>query len=207
MAAPDTPGTMERAVSWAPGEQVRFRYMRNDRPFWTLPVTVAADDPQDLALWIAPGSPLQRPEVLRVGVPALAEGSWEAIDTTWVGEGVLMLRRHGRRRHALWLFWHPSGAFRGWYVNLEEWWQTAEGVEAFDHQLDIWVYPDGRWEWKDEDDLAESVDLGIHTAEEAAAIRAEGEAVIAHWPFPTGWEEWRPDPAWPVPELPPRDDV
>jgi len=23
------------------------------------------------------------------------------------------------------------------------------------------------------------------------------------WPFPTGWENWEPDPAWWVPELPP----
>jgi hypothetical protein len=25
--------------------------------------------------------------------------------------------------------------------------------------------------------------------------------VLAAWPFPTGWEDWRPDPAWPAPEL------
>jgi hypothetical protein len=55
---------------------------------------------------------------------------------------------------------------------------------------------------KDEDELAEQVELGCFTAEEAAAARAEGERVLAEWPFPTGWEDWRPDPSWPVPELP-----
>jgi hypothetical protein len=34
------------------------------------------------------------------------------------------------------------------------------------------------------------------------AVRAEGERVLAAWPFPTGWEEFRPDPAWPLPGLP-----
>ena len=29
----------------------------------------------------------------------------------------------------------------------------------------------------------------------------------AEWPFPTGWEDWRPDPAWPVPQLPAGWDV
>jgi uncharacterized protein len=71
----------------------------------------------------------------------------------------------------------------------------------YDHQLDIWIYPDGRWEWKDEDDLAKSIEFGIFTAEEAAAVRAAGERVVAEWPFPTGWENWRPDPAWPLPAL------
>ena len=33
-------------------------------------------------------------------------------------------------------------------------------------------------------------------------IWAEGERLLAEGPFPTGWEEWRPDPAWNVPELP-----
>jgi hypothetical protein len=37
---------------------------------------------------------------------------------------------------------------------------------------------------------------------DAAAARAEGERVIAEWPFPTGWEDFRPDPAWQLPRLP-----
>jgi hypothetical protein len=26
--------------------------------------------------------------------------------------------------------------------------------------------------------------------------------VIAAWPFDAGFESWRPDPLWPIPELP-----
>jgi hypothetical protein len=191
---------MGLALTWEPGEQVRFRYVREDRAFWTLTATVAADKPELLALWIAPRSPMRRPDTLRVGVPEVAAGRWRMIETNWVGEGVLMLRRP-ETHHALWLFWNPDGTFQGWYVNLEDWWRTVEGIDAYDHQLDIWVEPDGSWKWKDEDDLAEAVRLGIHTEEDAVAIRAEGERVIAEWPFPTGWEDWRPDPAWPLPAL------
>lgn len=183
------------------GEQIRFRYVRDGREFWTLPTIVAADESQTLALWIAPGSPIRRPSPFHVPVPDLAAGCWEARDTTWSGEGVLMLRRP-ETRHALWLFWKPTGAFHGWYVNLEDWWRTDEGVDAYDHILDIWVHPDGRWEWKDADELAQAVEAGIFTAGESEAIRAEGERVISNWPFPTGWEDWRPDPRWETPQLP-----
>ena len=65
-----------------------------------------------------------------------------------------------------------------------------------------WVRPDLSWSWKDEHELEAASRLGRFSPDEAAAIRAEGERVIAAWPFPTGWEDWRPDPSWPIPQLP-----
>ena len=73
--------------------------------------------------------------------------------------------------------------------------------------LDIVVPPDGLWYWKDEDEFAAAQRVGRFSAEQAAEIRAEGEAVVAaiearSWPLDADWECWRPDPAWPIPELP-----
>ena len=51
--------------------------------------------------------------------------------------------------------------------------------------------PDGTYRWKDEDELEQAAALGIV---DAAAVRAEGQRVLEEWPFPTGWEDWRPDP-------------
>jgi hypothetical protein len=81
---------------------------------------------------------------------------------------------------------------------LERW------VRATDLALDVTVELDGTWAWKDEDDFAEAIALGVLSADEAAAVRAEGERVVAVPPalLPTGWEDWRPDPAWQLPELP-----
>nr|MBA2475753.1 DUF402 domain-containing protein [Actinomycetota bacterium] len=53
--------------------------------------------------------------------------------------------------------------------------------------------------WKDEDELDEAASLGLL---DAAAVRAEAERVLADPPWPTGWEQWRPDPSWPAPRLP-----
>ena len=94
---------------------------------------------------------------------------------------------------------------RVWYVNFEEpLRRTPIGVDTFDHKLDLLVFPSGGYEWKDEDELEEAAALGLLDAE---AVRAEARRVLREWPFPTGWEDWRPDPAWPVPQLPAGWDV
>jgi hypothetical protein len=61
-----------------------------------------------------------------------------------------------------------------------------------DHALDLVIEPDGKWYWKDEDDFAEAQHLGVLTPQEAAAVRHEGERVIAGQLWLTGWEHWRP---------------
>jgi hypothetical protein len=77
-------------------------------------------------------------------------------------------------------------------------------IDTRDGILDVWV-PAGTGEpqWKDEHELDAAIGQGRVTADEARAIRAEGERVIAERPWPTGWEDFEPDPSRPVPELPP----
>jgi len=81
-----------------------------------------------------------------------------------------------------------------------------------DNFLDVIVEPDlSAWHWKDEDEFAEAIELGIISPEKAQAIRADGERA-ANWiksgnsPF-NGWENWRPDPAWNASALPDGWDV
>ncbi len=108
--------------------------------------------------------------------------------------------------HSIGHFWNAeSGEFGGYYVNLQAPLRRSPfGFDAMDHILDIVVKPSGEWRWKDEHELAEAVEVGLFTSAEAAAIRAEGERVIATLPqlLATGWEDWQPDPAWPPTKLP-----
>jgi Protein of unknown function (DUF402) len=110
----------------------------------------------------------------------------------------LALQRPGAR-HSIWLFW-SNRTFDYWYVNFERtagW--NGSCFDMVDDKLDLIVHPSGEIEWKDEDELADAVALGLVDAGE---VRAEAERVLARWPFPTGWESFQPNPSWPVPRLP-----
>jgi hypothetical protein len=53
---------------------------------------------------------------------------------------------------------------------------------------------------------------GVHDAATAAAFEVElaaAESVVANWgsPFCDGWENFRPDSAWPIPGLPDRGNL
>ena len=105
---------------------------------------------------------------------------------------------------APWTLWHfqrEDGEFDRWYVNFERYLgRSAVAYDSVDHKLDLIVRPDGSVEWKDEDELEEAGRRGLV---DVAEIRRDAELAIAQSPRPTGWESFRPDPVWPVPELPP----
>lgn len=200
---------------WTPGEQVLWRYRGNgtDQVHICRPVTVVRDDAELLAVWLAPGTRCIKP-VMADGTPVYREPLATryvkprvlAVEE-WFGAGVLKLARPGQP-WSVWLFWDESWHFRSWYVNLEEplrrW---SDGVDSEDHFLDISVYPDHSRHWRDEDEFAQAQTDGLMPADLAARVRKAGQravGVIDAWgpPFRDGWEDWRPDPSWPVPELP-----
>lgn len=105
--------------------------------------------------------------------------------------------------HSVDLFWDEAWAFLGWHVNLQSpLVRSLPGYDTTDLAMDVWVEPDGSWSWKDEDDLAALVAHGVLDAGGAAAVRHEGERVIAERPWPTGWESWRPPSEWTPLRLP-----
>jgi hypothetical protein len=190
-----------------------MRYLRGDRVAWVRPVTVVEDANPLNVLYLRAGTPTKRP--VRLDGAEIPRSTpyeerfgleWRPGDGNWGANQTLLLTQPDRA-HSVWLFWTVGWDFLGWYVNLQEpQTRTPIGFDTVDQVLDIWVQPDLSWEWKDEHELEASVRLGRFTPEDAAAIRAEGERVVAEWPFPTGWEDWRPDPAWTVPQLPDKWD-
>ncbi|NYV77649.1 DUF402 domain-containing protein [Streptomyces sp. UH6] len=200
---------------WAPGSHILWRYRENAGAGFHIcrPVTVVRDDADLLAVWLAPGTECVRP-VLADGTPIHQEPlesrytkPRRARRDRWFGTGVLKLAQPGRP-WSVWLFWESGWRFKNWYVNLEEplarW---AGGVDSEDHFLDVVVYPDRGWDWRDEDEFAEAQRVGLMDAGTAAGVREAGRQaveVVRAWgpPFSDGWEHWRPDPAWSVPSLP-----
>jgi predicted RNA-binding protein associated with RNAse of E/G family len=103
--------------------------------------------------------------------------------------------------------------FRGWYANLAEpIRRTERGFDTLDHELDVWIRPDGTYELEDEALLDAWVGRGRWSAEEVEEIRAEAARVVAdaaagrRW-WSEEWASWSPDPTWTRLELPPGCDA
>jgi hypothetical protein len=190
------------------GDVVLLRSVYGGRVRWTFPHRVVATEPR-LALHVCPGTPgklMKRGYGKGAYVEPWARGD-PPVDWLWQGGHALRLLEPGAA-HAIELYWDPDWRLRGWHLNLQTPAVVRDGrIDMTDQALDVWVEPDGTWRWKDEDDFAQKRALGVYDVVEAGAIRAEGERLIEAWPLPTGWEDWRPDPSWPVPELPADWDV
>ncbi|MCH7705587.1 MAG: YgaC family protein [Chloroflexi bacterium] len=166
------------------------------------PGTVVRDSEDFTALYFPVGTCFKRTEV------RLPLWPWSLVDDVWTSD-VLVLTAPGEA-HSVLLFWEgPKRVFDRWYINLQApFTRTLQGFDFVDHFLDIVVRADlSGWEWKDEDELQEAVTLGLVTPAQAQEIQVEGERVISQiesraFPFGDGWDIWRPNSSWPVPELP-----
>jgi predicted RNA-binding protein associated with RNAse of E/G family len=199
-----------------PGQTIVIREIWQDK-LWSLrPEIVVRDTPDLLSLYMPPGTVWKQPKApdgQRATVVHRARSEWMLKTVPWQDYYRLRLTIPGADYSVL-IFWDPPDMKQhSWYVNLEDpLHRTALGFDFLDQFLDIIIKPDlSAWHWKDEDELAEAVALGAVSKERAAAMRAEGEKVVA-WlqsgksPF-NGWEKWRPDPSWVTPVLPAGWDV
>jgi len=180
-----------------PGDPVLLRsiYRRNVR--WTFPHRYVGQWDGRVGIYCQPGN------AGKLVKRAVGRGYLEywvtdapAFDYTWDRSHVLRFMRAGDA-HTVEVFWDLEWNLLGWYVNLQAPLVIAgDRFDTTDWALDVVVDADGSWHWKDEDDFAQAIELGVFDEEGAAAVRAEGERVIAANPWPTGWEDWRPPVDW-----------
>ncbi|MGC4105650.1 MAG: DUF402 domain-containing protein [Thermomicrobiales bacterium] len=199
-----------------PGEPVLLRFIHPDTPdgvrrapHFVVPMRVVQDDAEKTMLYAAAGSTIRKrvhadgtsiprdlPYAERVTLDmVVGEGMWQPYHT-------LSIVPAGAEYDIRYVWHKADWSFVGWYVNLQAPFQRVPtGFDSDDWLLDITVEPDGRWAWKDEDELADAVEVGAVTARFAERVRGVGEAVIRmietrSWPFDGSLVAWRPDPAW-----------
>ena len=205
---------------WETGEQIIQQDIWNGRLLVARPVTVVEDNISHLALYTHPGAPYRSASMQNRSTLPVSErvGAYMSDELPPFEE-----RRSGNRHvltltppdtgHSVWLFWTLDWQLQSWYINLQSPIQrTTSGLLVQDQVLDIVVRPDMTWSWKDEDEFSELHRQGFFTDEQAASIRAEGERMVRvlennEPPFCDGWEGWRPDPEWPVPQVPAGWDI
>lgn len=178
---------------------------------------VVRDEGQSLVLWFprgtrwkAPTTPPARQRQSNRGerlAACLVHDEWAFRDVAWDVDTLVLVREGDW--HAVWVSWLESGEHWGWYVNLQlPYRRTSCGIETMDLVLDVIVDPDGTCRWKDEDELETFVARGVFEPALAARIREEALVVVGRAqrgepPFVGPWPEWRPDPTWTTPALPP----
>jgi hypothetical protein len=192
---------------WSRGDAIVSRHLLRGRVVTAIPQRVIADADGLTAAWIQPGSQIAYPLGLADDGSLLDPEAWPVERRDWYGGGCLDLTPEGRA-HMIRHFWGDDGGFAGWYVNLQEPVRRRRcGLDSMDHQLDLWIEPAGSVTWKDEHHLEQAVRWGMLSQAAADGVRREAERVLEEWPFPTGYEDWRPPADWTPPELPEGWDV
>ncbi|MGA8462410.1 MAG: DUF402 domain-containing protein [Streptosporangiaceae bacterium] len=190
-----------------PGEPVLWRKLWNGAVMTALPTRVVADSPERTVLYLAPDTAFRGGRT-PAGTKVRDLASWVSKDLVWAGGSLIRLAEPGAW-HCVDVEFDATGAFIGWYVNLQQPFRRAGSrFDTVDLVLDLVVAPDHSWRLKDEDDFERAVADGHLTAEVANRVRAEAERMIAVLvaggpPFcESEWLGWRPPPDWTVPALP-----
>lgn len=176
-------------------------------------MTVVRDDDDGLVAWLAAGTETlqaRRPDGrdLRADKTQLFKGERVGVRADWKHNDVLRIAPTGKP-WSVWLFWDCNDReFRGWYGNLEAP-MRRDGNMALtrDHTLDVLIAPNRQHARKDEDELEIALSAGWYDEQQGESILQAAddlEAVIDAWgpPFCDGWENFKPDPSWPIPKLP-----
>lgn len=199
-------------ATFEPGELVLHRAFVDERLVFLKVGRVIEHDEDGLRLWFAYGTPMAISLTAQgLGIRDMPYADWlNQVEVLTVGvrrAPELLMYIPPKAAHSVWWFWDQRGTFHGWYVNLEEpsvLWRDGDliGVDTTDQDLDVWVYPDRSWEWKDEDEFEERSAYPDHYwVREPGAVRAEGERLIGlveagAFPFDGRWCDFRPDPGW-----------
>jgi Protein of unknown function (DUF402) len=181
---------------WSSGDVICVRQTWLGRVWQAHAWYVVSDGADELVLFAPIGA-----EAWFSGVP-IPRDEW-TLKRSQFKEHLLLLARPGVG-YSTSLIWDAGWTLREWYVNFERPLRPRSpvGFDYVDVALDLVCYPDGRWELLDEDELEDGLESGVLTEEDAAAARADAARLVEEWPFPMGWEDWRPDPGWEPPTLP-----
>lgn len=202
-------------MRWTYGDHIILRFLNTGRVSHVVTATVVEDSDDLIAAYVAMNSPAKVKAGLDgIRIPRSLPYSarfripWKMIDGVWSNASVLWLTRPGLP-YIVGAFWNGDDRhFSGMYCNLQDpLVRHSLGFDSIDHVLDVQFWPNGTWNWKDEDEFQDAQALDRFTPESARRVREAGELAIRAWqqkawPFDTDWSLWEPDTAWEIPAMP-----
>jgi hypothetical protein len=197
-------------MHWNQGAQIALREHWNGRVWTVRPVTVVADAPDLIALYMVPGTTYKHPRDIDGNlVPHFLPDKWVLIDTQWRGGGALYLAPPGEWYVIMGLFGDDNERIERWHVNLQTpYRRTPLGFDYLDQELDIVADRDlTSWSWRDEEKFLDARRRGRISFEQATHVRQVGEGILAQLQahrltLPDQWRNWRPQEHWAIPPIP-----
>ena len=195
---------------WNRGAQITLREHWNNKVWTVRPVTVVADTPDVIALYMMPGTIYKHPRAMDGSpVPHVLPDQWVLVDTQWFGGGALYLSPPGQWYVIMGLFGDDNQRIERWYVNLQTpYHRTLLGFDYLDQELDIVLNRElTEWSWKDEEQFLDAQRRGCIPVEQAAHVRRVGENMLqqlqaSRLTLPEPWRHWRPPEQWDIPPIP-----
>jgi protein associated with RNAse G/E len=199
---------------WQPGDVVAWRGLYRERVWHVQTTIVIKDSPRELVVALVPGTECMAPEGYVDGKNKskcrweFKDKTWELEKYTWHTNRLLILVEPGKY-YATMYFWHEiKNEFLCYYINFQLPFQRSRyGINTLDLDLDLIIYPDLSYEWKDLDDYQNAIEHELIFPEWTGEINLAKEEILERlkkrqYPYDGSWLNWTPNPNWTPPSLP-----
>lgn len=179
-------------MSYDAGDVIVLRDVYDDGVWFAWPLAVAEDSERGLLAWQVPGAVGWVPDEFATNRASLfaqvSSGRRDLVELTWKDTIALHVFVPDQWWSTRLMWSAANGDFLCWYVDLRvPVVRRGSFLDGRDLQLDLVVWPDLTWWWKDEDDLTAAFTAGLISAVELTAVDRTRTAILAaveHRAFP-----------------------
>ncbi len=199
---------------WQPGDVIAWRGIDRGRIWHLQPTILVKDSAEEIALVLLPGTECIAEESYPRGKKTgrrrwdFIDKDWELAKYTWKTNRLLLLFAP-EKYYSIIFFWNDSSNdFLCYYINFQlPFKRNDHALDTLDLDLDIIIYPNFTYEWKDVDDYQKAISHGVIQSEWVQEIEvATSEIMVGlekrQYPFDGSWLNWKPETSWLPPKLP-----
>ena len=199
---------------WRSGDVIVWRGVFRNRVWHAQPVIVIKDTPEEMCVTLLPGTECVAPEGYLDGKDSakrrwsFKEKDWKLENYAWRTNRLLILLEPDTYYSTMFFWRADSNDFLLYYINFQLPFQRSHcGIDTLDLDLDLIIYPDFSFRWKDEDDYQKAIDHEVIMPEWTQAIEIAKNEIFnklekRQYPYDGSWLNWMPDPDWLPPKLP-----